>query len=114
MLKRPPTNLNEQSKAATVLLIREVLEKGIKLSEIYVDALGPIDDYTKYLQRTFPGITIKVEQKADATYKIVGAASIAAKKTRDTCIEQWCFEETGYVPPAGQPVGSGYPSGEFT
>jgi len=34
MLRRPPTNLNRQSEDATILLIREVLAKGIKLSEV--------------------------------------------------------------------------------
>ena len=33
MLRRPPTNLNRQSEEATILLIREVLAKGIDLSE---------------------------------------------------------------------------------
>ena len=34
MLRRPPTNLNQQSQNATVLLIREVLARGIQLSEV--------------------------------------------------------------------------------
>ena len=34
MLRRPPINLNKQAEEATVLLIREVLEKGIQLSEV--------------------------------------------------------------------------------
>lgn len=34
MLRRPPTNLNRQSEDATILLIREVLAKGIVLSEV--------------------------------------------------------------------------------
>ncbi|KIY71514.1 ribonuclease H2 subunit A [Cylindrobasidium torrendii FP15055 ss-10] len=109
MLKRPAINLNEQAKAATVLLIREVMEKGIQISELYVDALGPIPEYQRYLSSLFPGVSVTVEKKADATYKIVGAASIAAKKTRDVCVEQWCWEEEGYTAP-DIPVGSGYPS----
>ena len=36
MLRRPPTNLNRQSEDATILLIREVLAKGIELSEACV------------------------------------------------------------------------------
>lgn len=35
MLKRPPTNLNKQSEEATVTLIREILDQGIELSEVY-------------------------------------------------------------------------------
>ena len=34
MLRRPPTNLNRQSEQATILLIREVLQRGIELSEV--------------------------------------------------------------------------------
>lgn len=34
MLRRPPTNLNRQSEEATILLIREVLQSGIQLSEV--------------------------------------------------------------------------------
>jgi len=34
MLRRPPNNLNKQSENATVLLIREVLDKGIELEEV--------------------------------------------------------------------------------
>ncbi|KAF8917397.1 ribonuclease H-like domain-containing protein [Mucidula mucida] len=109
MLKGTPINLNQQSKEATILLIREVLDKGINLSEIYVDALGSTKDYGEYLTKLFPGIKITVETKADAKYKIVGAASVAAKKTRDVCIETWCFEEADYTPPAAG-LGSGYPS----
>ena len=37
MLRRPPTNLNRQSEDATILLIREVLAKGIELSEACFD-----------------------------------------------------------------------------
>ncbi len=33
MMKRPPANLNQQSQEATVLLIREVLARGIQLTE---------------------------------------------------------------------------------
>lgn len=36
MLRRPPTNLNRQSEDATILLIREVLAKGIVLSEVSI------------------------------------------------------------------------------
>lgn len=34
MLRRPPKNLNQQSQNATVLLIREVLARGMELSEV--------------------------------------------------------------------------------
>lgn len=34
MLRKPPTNLNRQAEEATVLLIREVLDSGIQLSDV--------------------------------------------------------------------------------
>ncbi|THV07439.1 ribonuclease H2 subunit A [Dendrothele bispora CBS 962.96] len=109
MLKRPPINLNQQSQDATVSLIKNVLDKGIQLSEVYVDALGPPAKYEAYLSKKFPGIQFTVESKADDTYKIVGAASVAAKVTRDACLEGWTFEEVGYKAPDVE-LGSGYPS----
>lgn len=36
MLRRPPVNLNKQSQDATILLIREVLQQGIELTEVAI------------------------------------------------------------------------------
>ncbi|KIJ51072.1 hypothetical protein M422DRAFT_224522 [Sphaerobolus stellatus SS14] len=136
MLRHPPSNLNQQSQEATVLLIREVLTAGLEISEIYVDALGPSVPYQAYLSSIFPGISITVKPKADSIYTIVGAASVAAKVTRDAWIEGWMWEElrvgqkadrdqmevaategstTSAAPLKGadQRLGSGYPSGVF-
>ena len=137
MLRRPPINLNKQSQDATILLIREVLQKGIKLSEVcsihcsrisytkytvsrallqvYVDALGPIIPYQQMLSSLFPGISFTVAAKADSKFKIVGAASVAAKVTRDAWIEGWLFEEEhplaeGKESRWNTEMGSGYPS----
>ena len=123
MLRRPPINLNRQSEDATILLIREVLNSGIELSEVYVDALGPTKAWEENLSRQFPGIGFTVTAKADSKFKIVGAASVAAKVTRDAWIEGWVFEEARH-PEAdeaeggvvddkkwGDAIGSGYPSG---
>ncbi|KAG9315315.1 ribonuclease H-like domain-containing protein [Chiua virens] len=116
MLKVPPVNLNKQSQDATIQLIRDVLQRGIRLSDVYVDALGNTTSYEGYLSSVFPGINFTVTTKADSKFKIVGAASVAAKVTRDACIEGWCFEELedderestpkGF----GREFGSGYPS----
>lgn len=43
-------------------------------------------------------IEFTVEKKADATYKIVGAASIAAKVTRDRLVEFWLHPEGSTLP----------------
>ncbi len=34
MLRRPPVNLNRQSEDATIQLIRDVLDKGMQLTEV--------------------------------------------------------------------------------
>ncbi|KAG0706791.1 ribonuclease H-like domain-containing protein [Suillus ampliporus] len=120
MLRVPPTNLNKQSQDATVLLIREALQRGLQLSEVYVDALGNTTTYEAYLSSQFPGISFTVTTKADSKFKIVGAASVAAKVTRDACVDGWTFEELieeddGTVKNArkeawNREFGSGYPS----
>ncbi|KAI0264412.1 ribonuclease H2 subunit A [Gloeopeniophorella convolvens] len=119
MLRRPPTNLNKQSQDATILLIREVIQRGIKLSEVYVDALGSTKPYEQLLSSLFPGINFTVTAKADSKFKIVGAASVAAKVTRDAWIEGWTFEEDVREETPETPknkrtwsteLGSGYPS----
>jgi hypothetical protein len=45
MLRRPPVNLNKQSQDATILLIREVLQRGIELTE--VRDLAPALDFSR-------------------------------------------------------------------
>ncbi|KAF9790653.1 ribonuclease H-like domain-containing protein [Thelephora terrestris] len=112
MLRIPPINLNKQAQEATVLLIREVLDRGITLSEVYVDALGPTKGHEAFLSNLFPGINFTVEAKADSKYKIVSAASIAAKVTRDACLEEWVWEEAESSSEDAvwsSRVGSGYP-----
>jgi ribonuclease H2 subunit A len=65
-----------------------------------------------------------VTPKADSKFKIVGAASVAAKVTRDAWVDGWLYAEDvpvaagETVTPAAEPVprlwadelGSGYPS----
>jgi len=87
--------------------------------KVYVDALGTTTTYEQYLTSLFPGINFTVTTKADSKFKIVGAASVAAKVTRDCCIEGWYFEEEeeeseadSGIKPWSRQLGSGYPSGE--
>lgn len=63
------------------------------IRQVYVDALGPTKAWEQQLSSVFPNISFTVTAKADSKYKIVGAASVAAKVTRDTCIEGWVFDE---------------------
>lgn len=91
---------------------------------MYVDALGATGPYERLLSSHFPGINFTVTAKADSKFKIVGAASVAAKVTRDAWIEGWIFEEDanecsemtgvqGVKRLWSEEVGSGYPSGVF-
>ena len=103
MLRRHPNNLNEQSCDATVMLIQGVLSAGVDVTHIYVDTVGDPKAYAAKLKRSFPRyqhIEWTVARKADATYPVVGAASIAAKVTRDHCIERWLYAERNLGPHA--------------
>ena len=94
MLSREPISLNALSHNATIELIRRVIEAGVKVTEIYVDAVGNCETYQKKLERIFgKKAKITVQPKADALYKVVGAASIRAKVTRDRMTKQWQFRE---------------------
>ncbi|GAC94328.1 ribonuclease subunit [Pseudozyma hubeiensis SY62] len=96
MLRRRPVNLNAQSSQATVSLIAGVLDSGVDVTEIYVDTVGDPKSYQRLLSSHFPRhphIKWTVTSKADAIYPIVGAASIAAKVTRDRCVEGWMYAE---------------------
>ena len=83
------------------------------MAKVYVDALGNTSSYERYLSSQFPGISFTVTAKADSKFRIVGAASIAAKVTRDAWITGWAFEEHESSPQYTWPEerGSGYPSG---
>ena len=72
-------------------------------SKVYVDALGKTGPYEQYLSSLFPDISFTVTAKADQKFKIVGAASVAAKVTRDAWIEGWVYEEHHGVSPALPP-----------
>jgi ribonuclease H2 subunit A len=51
-----------------------------------------------------------IEKKADATYKVVSAASIIAKVTRDTLLKEWQWTEPTVT--LDKEFGSGYPGDE--
>ncbi|RMZ77888.1 hypothetical protein DV738_g4203, partial [Chaetothyriales sp. CBS 135597] len=112
MLKNgAPYNLNSQAMDATISLIKEVIERGVNITEIYVDTIGSPAVYQKRLERVFPTIKITVEKKADSLYPCVSAASVVAKVTRDVSCElleeEW-RQSTAAEQEAGW--GSGYPS----
>ncbi|KAJ1954843.1 hypothetical protein EC988_002214 [Linderina pennispora] len=106
MLQTAKYNLNALAHDATIGLIQEVIARGIKVTKVFVDTVGPPASYQRKLQQVFPDIEITVAKKADALYPIVSAASICAKVPRDEHLARWVFEEGLEVP---RNYGSGYP-----
>ncbi|KAJ9115045.1 hypothetical protein QFC22_005373 [Naganishia vaughanmartiniae] len=115
MLKRVPFNLNRQAEVglacvitpyrpliqfvrvlqeSTIGLIRDTLQRGVNITDVYVDALGPAPAWEAKLSEIFPELTFTVRPKADSLYKVVSAASIIAKVTRDRIIENWIHPES--------------------
>jgi ribonuclease H2 subunit A len=107
-------NLNAQAMDATVELIRGVLDRGVNVTEIFVDTIGKPSVYQKKLELIFPTVKITVEKKADSLYPCVSAASVVAKVTRDVSCEAQLEAYNSQHPPMSEeePVtwGSGYPS----
>ncbi|WVN86487.1 ribonuclease HII [Cryptococcus depauperatus CBS 7841] len=118
MLRKVPVNLNRQAEDATIGLIEAALNRGVNVKECYVDALGPAPQWQARLSALFPTIAFTVCPKADSLFKIVGAASIIAKVTRDRYVHGWINPEDikdGVPTSKGEMCGevnrgSGYPS----
>jgi ribonuclease H2 subunit A len=115
MLRPRKYNLNAISHDTALELVRRALERGVNIQEVYVDTVGNADSYAEKFRDAFPQLKkVVVAKKADATYRIVGAASIVAKTTRDSVVRGWMFpEETGdgaETPIFAKDYGSGYPS----
>ena len=102
MLSRQKVSLNEISMQSAENLVRELLNDGINIKEVYVDTVGKPEPYQARLSKCFPFINFKVSVKADSLFSVVSAASIVAKVTRDSHIKK-------YAETLGD-IGSGYPS----
>ncbi|KAJ1659613.1 hypothetical protein IWQ61_001334 [Dispira simplex] len=93
MFRRAKYNLNAIAHDTTMTLIRETLQRGVHVTEVYVDTVGPPDKYQAKLSRAFPSIQFTVTKKADSLFPIVSAASICAKVVRDAVLRYWRFVE---------------------
>ncbi|KAL8440444.1 hypothetical protein Efla_005586 [Eimeria flavescens] len=89
MLRKRKVSLNDISHDAAADLIAAVCQKGVRVTEVFVDTVGKADQYEKKLQRQFPCVKITVREKADSLFPVVSAASILAKVTRDRALRLW-------------------------
>ncbi|XP_035916251.1 ribonuclease H2 subunit A [Anopheles stephensi] len=112
MLRRTKHSLNEVSMDSAIGLINAAIEAGVNIAEVYVDTVGPPEKYQAKLKAIFPKFKITVAKKADSTYPIVSAASIAAKVTRDHALKVWKFRERPNE--EVNSFGSGYPGDPTT
>lgn len=107
MLGRHPISLNAMAHTATREIVKTVLDAGLNIKALYIDAVGNCESYQKSLKETFPMLDITVKEKADATYKVVGAASIYAKVYRDHSMLDYELKEKDIE--LNKDYGSGYP-----
>nr|XP_040235892.1 ribonuclease H2 subunit A [Anopheles coluzzii] len=112
MLRRTKHSLNEVSMDSAIGLINSAIDAGVNIAEVYVDTVGPPEKYQAKLKAIFPKFKITVAKKADSTYPIVSAASIAAKVTRDHALKVWKFRERPNEEVTS--FGSGYPGDPTT
>jgi ribonuclease H2 subunit A len=116
MLQPAQYNLNQQAMDATIDLIKEVMARGVNVTDIYIDTIGRPEIYQKKLERIWPTVRITVAKKADSLYPSVSAASVCAKVTRDAaldvCYEPYQAAATSADADAQKVIawGSGYPS----
>jgi ribonuclease H2 subunit A len=76
MLRPKPYNLNEMSHDSTMLMIRKLLDAGVKVKKAFIDTVGNAHTYRNKLEGQFPGIEFVVESKADGKYASCSAASV--------------------------------------
>jgi len=111
MYRRGKYNLNTMSHDTAIGLVKEAINKGVNVAEVYVDTVGPPEKYQAKLEVIFPGIKIVVAKKADSLYPCVSAASICAKVARDRALSGW---KSRAGENASGPWGSGYPGDPVT
>ncbi|KAH9488033.1 Ribonuclease H2 subunit A [Bulinus truncatus] len=107
MLSREKYNLNALSHDCAIRLIKKALDRGVNVTEVYVDTVGDATKYQTKLKEIFPNIDITVSKKADSLFPIVSAASICAKVARDQAVKNWKFVEK--ISLSNPDYGSGYP-----
>lgn len=106
-------SLNSFSYSIVIDIIKQIAAAGAKIKCVYIDTVGDSTKYKLLLEKEFKDLRFVVEDKSDSKYKIVGAASIHAKVTRDKELKDFVFEETD-LEINGHDYGSGYPHDQKT
>lgn len=112
MLRPSPTSLNSISYDAVIRALKSIVRTTNvppEIGTVFVDTVGDPEYYKSRLEdglgKDFAEFII--EKKADAKFKVVSAASIVAKVTRDYIIANWEWREQGIT--LDKNFGSGYP-----
>ncbi len=114
-MKASPVSLNAMSYDAVIRGLKKIVsEKDVApvVTDVFVDTVG---DPEFYKSRLIAGLghdygSFTIEKKADSKFKVVSAASIIAKVSRDTLLRNGVWNEPGLV--LDKEYGSGYPSDE--
>lgn len=115
MLRANPISLNTLSYDAVCRMLQRIVdEKPVapQVTDVFVDTVGDPDFYKSRLVANLgPDYgNFTIEKKADAKFKVVGAASIVAKVHRDTTLKEWKWAEPTVQ--LDKNFGSGYPGDE--
>jgi ribonuclease H2 subunit A len=114
MLKPQPVSLNTLSYNAVIRALETIkcADNASGARDIYVDTVGDPEFYKSTLVRALGEDygSFTIEKKADAIYRVVSAASIIAKVTRDTLMREYEWVEHGMG--LEKTYGSGYPGDE--
>jgi ribonuclease H2 subunit A len=115
MLRSSPVSLNALSYEAVIRGLKKIIENesdSPNVTDVFIDTVGDPEYYKSKLVAALGkdyGNFI-IEKKADAKFKVVSAASIVAKVTRDTLLRKWEWNEAGLI--LDKTFGSGYPGDE--
>lgn len=120
MLRANPISLNLISYNSVIRMLEKIRDlpcdgKEMNVTDVYVDTVGDPEHYKSILVRAMGNDfadKFTIEKKADATYKVVGAASIIAKVTRDRILHDWDYPEHSALNGLDKNFGSGYPGDE--
>lgn len=115
MLRANPISLNSLSYDAVCRVLKRITDErpvAPQVTDVFIDTVGDPDYYKSRLISNLGEDYGKftIEKKADAKFKVVGAASIVAKVHRDTVLKEWQWAEPTVQLDLN--FGSGYPGDE--